>query len=60
MMYRFYTSNGIISRIPQLVYNNYNKKYEIPEMNENIQKIEFIDYSKIADIKSKTYYEYYY
>jgi len=60
MMCRFYTSNGIISRIPELVYNNYHKKYEIPEINENIHKIDFIDYSKIADIKSKTYYEYYY
>jgi bifunctional polynucleotide phosphatase/kinase len=60
MMCRFYTSNGVISRIPELVYNNYHKKYEIPEMNEGIHKIDFIDYSKIADIKSKTYYEYYY
>lgn len=60
MMCRFHTSNGIISRIPELVYNNYHKKYEIPEMNENIHKIEFIDYSKIANIKSKNYYEYYY
>ena len=60
MMCRFYTSNGIISRIPELVYNNYNKKYEIPEMDEGIHKIEFIDYSKIANIRSKTYYEYYY
>ena len=60
MMCRFYTSNGVISRIPELVFNNYNKKYEVPEMNENIHKIEFIDYSKIADIKSKTYYDYYY
>ena len=60
MMCRFYTSNGVISRIPELVYNNYHKKYEIPEMNENIHKIEFIDYSKIANIRSKTYYEYYY
>ena len=43
MLYRYYKSNGIESRIPDLVYNKMKKNMELPDINEGIKNIEYID-----------------
>jgi len=43
MLYRYYKSNGIESRIPDLVYNKIKKNMELPDINEGIKNIEYID-----------------
>ena len=43
MLYRYYKSNGLESRIPDLVYNKMKKNMELPNINEGIKNIEYID-----------------
>jgi len=62
MMYRFYISNGESKIIPEIVYNNYRSKYELPDSNEGIYEIQFIEFTSIAnkEFNSSDYYNYYY
>jgi bifunctional polynucleotide phosphatase/kinase len=65
MLYRFYISNGETKIIPEIVYNNYRIKYEVPDSNEGIHIIQFIEFNKL-DQSSETnntnnnYFNYYY
>jgi bifunctional polynucleotide phosphatase/kinase len=60
MMHRYYNSDGKYSIIPEIVYNNYRCNYELPEINEGIHKIEFVDFNTLDNDKYSNYYNYYY
>jgi bifunctional polynucleotide phosphatase/kinase len=57
MLYRYYKSNGIESKIPDLVYNKMKKNLELPDINEGIGNIEYIDPIKPLD-NDYNYYMY--
>lgn len=57
MLYRYYMSNGEISRVPDLVYNQIKKNINIPELEEGFYKIDKIKPYKQPS-KEYTYYMY--
>jgi len=57
MLYRYYKSNGTESRIPDLVYNKMKKNTELPDINEGIKNIEYIDPIRPLD-EDYNYYMY--